>query len=99
MTTSIEKRNNQEVHVTTLDSLTETINIDGKQYKLVKDSVFFNGSRVIDHQTVIDYLIGNWHLRKAYEVGRGEGRITVEMSGESDGYSNAWGEGETRRSR
>ncbi|MGI6512928.1 MAG: S-layer homology domain-containing protein [Syntrophomonadaceae bacterium] len=96
LTTSIEKRNNQEVHVTTLDSLTETINIDGKQYKLVKDSVFFNGSRVIDHQTVIDYLIGNWHLRKAYEVGRGEGRITVEMSGESDGYSNAWGEGETR---
>ncbi|NLW44032.1 MAG: S-layer homology domain-containing protein [Syntrophomonadaceae bacterium] len=96
LTTSIEKRNNQEVHVTTLDSLTETINIGGKQYKLVKDSVFFNGSRVVDRQAVIDYLVGNWYIKKSYEVGRGEGRVTVEISGESDGYRNAWGEGETR---
>jgi len=96
LTTSIEKRGNQEVHVTTLDSLTESITIDGQQYKLVKDSVFFNGSKVIDHQTVIDYLTGNWHLKKVYEIGRGEGEVTVEMSGESDGYRNAWGEGETR---
>ena len=96
LTTSVEKRGNQEVHVTTLDSLTESLTINGQQYKLVKDSVFFNGSKVIDHQTVIDYLTGNWHLKKVYEVGRGEGEITVEMSGESDGYSNAWGTGETR---
>ena len=97
LTTSIEKRGNQEVYVTTLDNLTESITIDGQQYKLVKNSVFFSGSKVVDHQTVIDYLTGNWHLKKVYEVGRDGGEVTVEMSGESDGYSNAWGEGEARQ--
>lgn len=96
LTTSIETRGNQEVKVTTLDNLTESITIGEQRYRLVKDSIFFNGSEVCDHQTVIDYLTGNWHLKKVYEVGRDEGLVIVEMSGESDGYSNAWGEGETR---
>jgi len=96
LTSRIEKRGSQEVRVTSLDGFSESLTLSGKQYKLSKDSVFFNGSEVLDHQAVIDYTTGNWYMKKVYEVGRREGQVTVEMTGESDGYFNAWGRGETR---
>lgn len=94
-TSQVEKRGNQEVHVTRVDSYTESVDIGGLKLKLKTDGVFLNSSQVIDHQPAVDFITRNWYIKKVYEAGRGQGGITVEMSGSAEGYGNAWGRGET----
>ncbi|NLB17267.1 MAG: S-layer homology domain-containing protein [Syntrophomonadaceae bacterium] len=95
VTSKIEKRGQQEVHISSLDSYTESVTIDGQQFKVGKDAVVFSGSEVVDYQPMIDYSNGNWNLKKTYEAGRNMGRVIVEMNGQTDYYANAWGEGES----
>lgn len=97
LTSQVETRGDQEVYVTELDNYNETIETAGQKFKTKKDYVFFSGSRVIDHQPAVDFITGNWYLKKVYEAGRRDkSEVMVELSGQTEGYNNVWGSGETR---
>lgn len=91
----ISKNDTQEVYATRLVSMTESLQVGGLKLKLNKDSLYFTASRVIDHRPISDFYTENWHWKKVYEAGKGGSTITVEASGQRQGYSNAWGAGST----
>jgi hypothetical protein len=77
--------------------MTETVQVGTVKLKLKKEGgYFFSGSTVVDHRPVIDFSTENWYMKKVYEAGKNAGYVTVEYSGTSEGYSNAWGKGSTR---
>ncbi len=97
LTYTREQSGTKEVQVMSLDGYTESLAIGKVTYKLDKDRLFFSGSQAVDHCPAIDFWTGNWYMKKVYVSGRGgKDRVTVETSGKSEGYSNAWGKGDTR---
>jgi hypothetical protein len=92
----IDTSRNQEVYTTRMTGLTESIQVGGQKFKLKKDGgMFFSASKVVDHRPIIDFTSENWYLKKAYDLGKDGATVTVEQSGTSDGYDNAWGKGST----
>ncbi|NSW82107.1 MAG: S-layer homology domain-containing protein [Syntrophothermus sp.] len=97
LTYNVQRSGAQEVQVMSLDGYTESLTLGKTTYKLDKDKLYFSGSQAIDHRPAVDFWAGNWYMKKVYVTGRGsKNQITVESVGKSEGYSNAWGKGDTR---
>ncbi|MGE5423297.1 MAG: S-layer homology domain-containing protein [Ignavibacteriales bacterium] len=89
-------RDKQDVYETKMVALTETVQVGSVKLKLKKEGgYYFSGSKVVDHRPIIDFSTENWYMKKIYEVGK-VGYLTVETTGTSEGYANAWGKGNTR---
>ena len=69
----------------------------GDRYQANDADYRFSYSTLTDIHPAAAYFSGNWSGRKVYEKNRGEGRLTVNTSGETVGYSSPWGETENRR--
>ena len=92
----------QIIYTAYVKSASETITVsqagskNKTTFRLVKDGYQFSYSAVLDQQPAVGYFSSNWIGRKTYEINKGEGTLTVDLSGEGVGYSHAWGEAETR---
>ena len=92
------QNDNQEVYTTRLTGISESLALSGQRYKLNKDGVFFSSTKVVDRKPVVDYITETWNYKKVYEAGKAVYTVTIEASGSSQGYANAWGKGTTTTS-
>lgn len=77
-----------------VDKYKETISIDKDKYVL-KDYQF-SKSDVVDIRAASDFYSGNIKGRKYYELGNGEEKVIIDITGGSVGYENFWGSTETK---
>lgn len=94
-TKSVKKGNGQTQEITTLSRMpSEVIRINGTTYSLRDNE--FTYSSIVEHKPSIDYRVGDIFMKKVYQIGTGtnSGNITVEVLGNSYGYSQYWGDTE-----
>lgn len=75
---------------------TETINVEGRTFTLVRDQSHFNLSILEDRAPGVTYYSGNISMRAVFLDGAGD-MTTLEMSGTIHGYRSAWSTAETHR--
>lgn len=97
LTTSWRREGRQEVREMEVTRFRETVQVGGDRYQANDADYRFSYSTLTDIHPAAAYFSGNWSGRKVYEKNRGEGRLTVNTSGETVGYSSPWGETENRR--
>lgn len=56
-----------------------------------------HNSAVDDKQPVVGYYAGNWLGDKTYDINDGEGKVTVNITGDIYGYDHSWGATETQK--
>lgn len=98
--TTLEKKDNQTSSIRTLDSYSETINIDGKRYEVKHNNKNqnypWNQSTITYGTPLLEYNSGNMSARKTYTIDRGTERVIVESQGELVGYNSPWSATETQ---
>ncbi len=77
-----------------LDKYSESVEIDGVEYDL--EDYQLSKSDVVDNRPVSDYMSGNTKARKYYLINKDQGKVIVEVSGGEVGYSNFWGNTQTK---
>ncbi len=97
--TTVEEKDNQVIRQASLNTLTETVMIDGTTYTLDRDrSLSFSMSSITDVRPAAEYFAGSWSGVKTYRTNNGQ-RITVSSTGQLYGYDQHWGNSETQEMR
>ncbi|NLK22007.1 MAG: S-layer homology domain-containing protein [Epulopiscium sp.] len=86
----------QTIANTEVTRYTETVTIDGDNYRLTAGNVQFSQSDIIDNRPAIDFYDGNIEIFKYYTINNNEGTAQVKMTGKNVGYKNFWGNTETQ---
>ena len=97
----VNKKDNQLSQTTykaTINSIDETITIDGDNYNL--GSYLFDRTKIIDNTPAVDYYSGNLYFKRIYYLNgdsiNNEGKIVHTINSTEDtGYKHHWGESET----
>ncbi|WMM24337.1 S-layer homology domain-containing protein [Tissierella sp. MB52-C2] len=95
-TTSLSKHTGvgQTIGQTTVSKYKETIRVGNDTYDLTDYQ--FSKSDIIDERAASDFYSGNIKGRKYYDYNRGQGNITIDITGGNVGYENFWGSTETQ---
>lgn len=88
-----QRPDGQETRTVSVTRFSETVTTPAGQYRL--DDYQYHRSDVTDRRPAMAYTAGNWTERRQYSVGKSEGTVTIEGTGEVYGYLNEWGETET----
>lgn len=90
----------QIIQTANIKKAKETINVNGKTYKLDSNLSEMSESVVIDTKPAIDYYGGNASFYKVFTEGTGnkEGaaKLIIQMDGKSTGYDEFWGKTDTK---
>ncbi|NLJ33831.1 MAG: S-layer homology domain-containing protein [Firmicutes bacterium] len=94
---SRRREGRQEVREMEVSRFRETVQVGGDRYQVNDADYRFSYSTLTDVHPATTYFSGNYFGRKVYEKNRGEGKLTVNTSGETVGYTSRWGQVENRR--
>lgn len=88
-----ERPDGQQVRTVSVTRFSETVTTPAGPYRL--EDYQYHRSEVTDRRPAMAYTAGNWTERRQYALGKGDGSVTLEGTGEIFGYLNEWGETET----
>jgi len=85
----------QTTSQTTVKKFKEQIEVDKNRYKL--EDYQFSKSDIIDNRPASDYHAGTLKARKIYSINKDEGKVVVDITGNTIGYHNFWGSTEKQQ--
>ncbi|GAB6086143.1 S-layer homology domain-containing protein [Alkaliphilus crotonatoxidans] len=80
----------------TIDSYSESIEVNGVRYATNKNNVQWSKSVLKQLKPGVTYFAGNWDGRKLYTINNNEGQVIVETRGDVVGYDQFWSSTETQ---
>ncbi|HKM38731.1 MAG TPA: S-layer homology domain-containing protein [bacterium] len=96
--TTWEQRGKELTAKNEVSRFTETVRTESRQYKLDSKRSLLNFSTVTMAEPAVSYFAGNLEGCKVYTVGRNEGQVVVDITGDSTGYDQPWGQVEIQNS-
>ncbi len=85
----------QTTSQTTVKKFKEQIEVDKNRYKL--EDYQFSKSDIIDNRPASDYHAGSFKARKTYSINKDEGKVVIDITGNTIGYHNFWGSTEKQQ--